>query len=175
MLAQAIDLRFAVDEKTAQNLYMHVRDDFDKKGALFHLLWDKGCRGFGSYDTFLHLDTTKAELYSPFKAKRTTSYRGQRFARWNKMKNLRYRRPIMNFVPNEMGQMEVRENQQDANILTEALNTASGVIRGYLAEIMDAEDRGLDMDFSNGLNLILAIIGILILSLLTGLLLFKPN
>lgn len=92
-LGQAIDFNFLAEEAIAEELYLLIRDDFDNQGPLFVMLWDLGCRGFGSYDTFVHIDTVKAELYPDFAKKRNSRYQGQKYGRWNNMKVLKYEEP----------------------------------------------------------------------------------
>lgn len=138
MMAQAIDFSFIGAKEEVELLYVQIREDFDQKGILFQLLWDLGCRGFGSYDTFIHIDTTVSELYEPFRKKRTTSYQGNLYARWNKMKVLRYR---------------TSDTALEGNPISNAVDMVRGVVGGYAAEVMDAEDRGEDVNMENGLIL----------------------
>jgi hypothetical protein len=137
MMGQAIDFSFIGDSQEVEALYLLIRDDFNQKGELFNILWDIGCRGFGSYDSFVHIDTTQSELYEPFRKKRRTSYQGALYARWNKMKVLRYK--------------EVSD--KPANPVTEAVDIVRGVVNGYVAEVMDGEDRGDDVNMKNGVIL----------------------
>lgn len=127
MLAQAIDFSFI--SPNADQLYIQIRDDFDNKGELFQLLFSLGCRGFGSYDTFIHIDSTRAEDYDAFSAKRWRTYQGKKYGRWNKMKTLR--------------NIKAGESISSSNPLT----TLSGVFSGVVAEINDGEDRGEDKDY----------------------------
>ena len=150
MMAQAIDFQFVGDAQEVENLYLQIRDDFDDKGELFQILWNIGVRGFGSYDTFIHIDTVQSELYEPFRAKRTTSYNGQLYARWNKMKVLR------NMSADDL---------LSGNVLVNAYNTLSGVIEGTVEELNNAEDRGKDFDWRS-MSIIAAFI-IAILSLIS--------
>lgn len=153
MLAQAIDFSFLTDQQIEDDLYMSIRDDFDQKGELFQILWDKGVRGFGSYDTFIHIDVVVSELYPPFKAKRTSQFQGQRYARWNKMKTLRYKSPTIRYTGKEM------ESAPVTNSIQETIQEGLGVISGYASELLDAEDRGKDFTQRSGFYLSSIILG----------------
>ena len=127
MLAQALDFQFIADQATKDELYIQIRDDFDKKGPLFQALWEMGVRGFGSYDTFIHLDVVQSELYPAFSSKRKRKYQGKIYARWNSMKALRYRKA------------------KGDNVITSAIKSAIGSVRGALAELENTEDQGDDI------------------------------
>ena len=88
MMAMGVDLDFFEVAKE-EELLIRVRDDFDQKGELFQALWAAGCRGFGVYDGFVHIDTVPVELYEVFKAKRGAKYNGEQYAYWNHQKTLR--------------------------------------------------------------------------------------
>jgi hypothetical protein len=153
MLAQAVDFSFIADREKANNLYIEIREDFDNKGELFHILWDLGCRGFGSYDTFIHLDTTISELYEPFRNKRTSKYMDSLYARWNKMKLLRYK-------------TSTNEDSPPTNVVEDAVNTVKGVIEGYTEELLNPEDRGRDVTMKNSSILISIVVVVIVLFLL---------
>lgn len=171
-LAQAIDLSFLVEKKIANELYLLCRDDFDKKGPLFQRLWDLGCRGFGSYDTFIHIDSVIPELYEGF-AKRRSKHRGLRYGRWNNMKALKYLSPTAYGLLPENSVIEIKplptdfptsvENNNSSiptdiipekTIVETAKETAKKAIGstiGLFTELMsrDVEDKYEDANQSN--------------------------
>lgn len=127
MLAQAIDFQFIGTEREVNPIYIELRDDFDNKGPIFQELWDMGIRGFGSYDTFLHLDCVQSELYPVIAAKRTRRYQGKLYSRWNSMKTLRN----LSIGP--------------TNVVLDTILVTAGEIRGVFADLGNAEDRGKDI------------------------------
>jgi hypothetical protein len=105
-----------------------------------------GIRGFGSYDTFLHLDCVQSELYPVFAAKRTRRYQGKQYSRWNSMKTLRnlYVGPT--------------------NVVLDTILVTAGEIRGVFADLGNAEDRGKDIRAKHIITiaLVLAVAGALV-------------
>ncbi|WP_282777963.1 D-Ala-D-Ala carboxypeptidase family metallohydrolase [Phaeodactylibacter xiamenensis] len=142
MLAQAIDFQFIGSKREVNTIYIELRDDFDNKGPVFQELWEMGIRGFGSYDTFLHLDCVQSELYPVFASKRTRRYQGQLYSRWNSMKTLRN----LNLSP--------------TNVVLDTILVTAGEIRGMFAELGNAEDRGKDIQ-SRHIRTIALVIGAL--------------
>jgi len=157
MLGQAIDFSFIAKKEEREALYISIRHDFENKGPLFEILWDLGCRGFGLYDSFIHLDTTVSELYPDFRKKRTKKHLSQRFAIWNKMKLLR-NRPVTNTLA--------------INPVISIIETATGVVEGFIEEVMESEDRGADINAWNG-GVFLTIIGGTVALMLLPFLLIK--
>lgn len=153
MLAQAVDFRFMADEDQADNIHIAIRDDFASKGPLFRQLWAVGARGFGVYDTFIHLDTVRAGLYPAFAAKRTALHEGEPFAYWNKMKWLRNRK-------------------LDDGLLSSIVKGQAGMVAGFLSEAADDEDRGADVTLGHVTNL-LALILLPVLSVVGGIFIYK--
>lgn len=127
MLAQGIDFQFIGAKSEVNPIYIELRDDFDNKGSIFQELWDMGIRGFGSYDTFLHLDCVQSELYPVFAAKRGLRHEGKIYSRWNSMMTLR----------------DLTLNP--TNILVDTVRVATGEIRGLFANIGNREDSGRDI------------------------------
>lgn len=158
MMAMAIDFSFLVDKQTAQDLYMSMRDDFNNKGELFQLLWSAGVRGFGIYDTFVHIDVVVPELYPVFLKKRGTKYNGLHYAYWNKMKILRYKSPSKSY--GRAGQYV--EVEQSIEVIQTA-EEAAGAVMGYVSEFFEAEDRGQDFTQGSMLYLVSTLLTILIL------------
>lgn len=137
MLAQAIDFQF-IDTEKRPDLQVAIREDFASKGELWQQLWAMGVRGFGVYDSFIHLDTVKSELYADFRSKRTNTHEGQQYAYWNSMKELRY--------VSATGNKFIRQ-----------LKEQFGTVVGMGAELANGEDRGTDIEFKH----ILRIVGML--------------
>lgn len=153
MLAQAIDFSFMASKENSEKLYVAIREDFDRKGPLFQLLWEAGCRGFGSYDTFIHIDTVRSELYAPFKGKRGTYYRGEMYARWNNMKSLLYRKADVVLTP--AGELQPSTESKD-NPVVEEVKSVVGTVIGVMKEIFDNEDQGKDFNALHLVYLLLA-------------------
>lgn len=153
MLACAFDTSFLSDVYTNQTLYVAIRVDFDQKGPLFTHLWDMGVRGFGSYDTFIHLDTVRSELYAPFRAKRTSVYKGERYARWNNMKELYYQQATLKIVEQDGRLAVVPVDQPEEAQVVKTVKSVAGVIRGTLNELFDNEDQGSDFTDRQGVLL----------------------
>lgn len=105
MLAMAGDIKFLADEKTTQNLLIQLRHDFDQQGPVFQELWKRGVRGFGSYDSFIHLDVGKANYYEFIAAKRKRKFAGERYGRWNEMVTLKRKKP--SFIVQPAGQAPI--------------------------------------------------------------------
>lgn len=142
MLGQAIDFSFLAPKEESEKLYVAIREDFDQKGPLFQALWAAGCRGFGSYDTFIHLDTVIPELYPPFRSKRSTTYQGQQYARWNNMKTLLYR--TADLVISPAG--ELQAGKEPDNAVVQEVKNVVGTISGVIREVFDNEDQGKDFN-----------------------------
>lgn len=167
MLGQAIDFQFIGTQEEVDNLYLFFKEDIENKGMLFQLLWEKGCRGFGSYDNFIHIDTVRSELYPAFSAKRKALYNGEIYAHWNKMKRLLFRKSNYIITATKEGDLitEKRESEQ-SNIELFFLGI-SGSIVGLFNEIRISEDRGKDFDGWNiAYLMVVAIFFVLIILLL---------
>lgn len=161
MLAQAIDWQFIIDDNftkaQAENLYLIIREDFKNKGPLFQELWKIGVRGFGSYDTFVHIDTVVPELYPKFKAKRGTTYLGRHYARWDKMKELKYLYPkpelmdVVAAIPDQEIIVNPTATTQPSmtESATDYTKRVAGSIVGYLGSWQNREDFGQDYTTSN--------------------------
>ena len=126
MMGEALDLDF-FESNMEEELLVRIRDDFDAKGELFQRLWAAGCRGFGVYDGFVHIDTVPVELYAPFRAKRTMEYRGSKFAYWNKQKRLRN----VTIAYGESTEVVVQPSIPDK---------IGGIVDGLVEEIRNDED-----------------------------------
>lgn len=162
MLGQGIDFSFLGSREENESLYVAIREDFDRKGPLFQALWAHGCRGFGSYDTFIHLDTVRPELYAPFRAKRTTTYQGEHYARWNNMKTLLYRKADRVITP--AGEWQAISAEEHP-VVAEVKNVV-GTVTGTVKELFDNEDQGKDLQV---LHLVyLTIAALLSMALLIG-------
>lgn len=163
MLACAFDSSFLSDTQTNQALYVAIREDFDKKGPLFQHLWAMGVRGFGSYDTFIHLDTVRSELYGDFRSKRRSVYQGKFYARWNNMKELYYQKATMKFVDQD-GQLALVpiDTPQEVAIVR-SVKKVAGVIKGTLNELFDNEDQGKDFTYRQGIWMTGAAIALLVI------------
>lgn len=170
MLGQAIDFSFLTSEEEAESLYVAIRDDFDRKGPLFQALWEEGCRGFGSYDTFIHLDTVRSELYEPFRAKRGATYQGALYARWNNMKTLLYRKADIEIAPS--GELQ-ETGKADHPVVAEVKHIA-GTVSGMISEIFHNEDQGRDFNLLHAAYLAIVII-LLLLGLLSGALFIRKS
>ncbi|MEM1124162.1 MAG: D-Ala-D-Ala carboxypeptidase family metallohydrolase [Bacteroidota bacterium] len=99
MLGQAIDLTFLAVQNQKDDIFIQLRYDFDQRGPVFQELWRIGIRGFGSYDTFLHLDAGKPMYYDFLAAKAGNSFAGEKYRRWNRMSVLKNRRPSTVVAP----------------------------------------------------------------------------
>lgn len=164
MLACAFDSSFLADGPTNEALYIAIREDFDNKGPLFQYLWDMGVRGFGSYDTFIHLDTLASEYYSFARTKRTSVHKGQRYARWNNMKELMYLRPSLKFVE-QHGTIALVEVGEEEPAIVRTVKSVAGIVKGSLNELFDNDDQGRDFTARQGVY----IVGTLLLLAILGL------
>ncbi len=170
MLACAFDTSFLSNSETNEALYIAIREDFDNKGPLFQHLWEMGVRGFGSYDTFFHLDTLASEYYSFARANRTSVYKGQRYARWNNMKELMYQKPTLKFVDRD-GTIALVEIGEEDTALVQTVKSVVGIVKGTVNELFDNEDQGKDFTARQGIY----IVGTLLLLAVLGLLFSKQD
>ena len=163
-LAQALDFNFLIDEEIEDELYLLMRDDFDNKGELFQILWNLGCRGFGSYDWGVHLDTVRPGLYPHFGTKRNSTYQSEKYGRWNKMAKLKYLKPShydllphrQPVLPPDGGQVgEAIRLPKASDIppkditekVSEQAKKAIGSMQGFIEELLASEEDKLqEMD-----------------------------
>lgn len=151
MMACAIDFQFVGAQAEVDRLFVSVREDYKAKGPLFRALWDAGARGFGVYDTFLHIDTVQSELYPSFRSKRTDTWRGARYAYWNNQKRLRYNTDTVS-----------ANIAQQSGISFDWLFRPFGALVGMFREIISPDDRGTDI---KGRSLAWALVAVLLFGL----------
>lgn len=183
MIGVAIDLQFdksSVPAAKRDELYTVIRDDFKRKGAIFQGLWERGCRGFGSYDTFVHIDTCHIELYPKMKAKRGTTYRGENFAFWNKMQRLR-RIPAPAAIPAVFSDetpepdVSVIDSIPADNVIGKAVLEGIGTAEGLIEEFFNDEDRLSDVSGKGVANMviIMLVVGIILAGIVYAIMSFQ--
>lgn len=147
MMAVALDLQFTkslVSQQKRDELFTIIRDDFARKGDIFQGLWERGCRGFGIYDTFIHIDTAHIELYPKMRSKRGTKYQGENFATWNKMQRLRrIPAPVADSSATLPGLPDsgIIDSIPADNAIGKAVLEGIGTVEGMVEEIFNDEDR----------------------------------
>lgn len=147
MIGLAIDFQFIGEKSMVENLYMLIRDDFDSKGQLFQMLWNNGCRGFGSYDNFIHLDT---RANAPNRWRRWNS---EIYGRWNNMQALKYKEAIPLYDPITLNDSpQTSEN----STIVETVQEISGAISGTVSSLQNRED---------GINILPKTIAIVVVSI----------
>ena len=151
MTAQAIDFTFIGSSSVRNNLLINAREDFLNKGELWQLLWSNGVRGFGVYDSFIHIDTLRSEFYDWASAKRKRTYQGDIYATWNSQNRLRYLDPLYSVGPSapqksmatpsgEIVSEPVIVEPTITTTITRNAYATLGVVRGWFTGYED-EDR----------------------------------
>lgn len=170
MLAEAIDAQIT-DLSKRDAIMVYLREDFDSKGSIFRTLFNQHqVRGFGIYDTFIHLDVVPVELYADFRNKRTERFNGFQYAYWNNMKRLRYQKSTLMFP-----QSPVLPEAEPITVVEEIADTIETEVRaitgstvGWLYTFIGSNDDGLADDASTNVVYALfagTLIGLLIYSI----------
>lgn len=167
MLAQAADLVPYTDEQTRNDILMQIRDDWEKKGDLFRVLWYAGCRGFGVYDTFVHVDVVVSELYPAFSARRTSKHKGEMYAYWNKMGVLRYKKPSIIILDQRKFPGE-KVKAPNGILDNTVVHDAAGAVMGTISELTNDADA-----FQDGSNKVLYTIATILLIAFAAIMIYR--
>jgi len=146
MLAEACDFNFDVPREKQDELILLIREDLLRQGIIFQQLFELGCRGFGVYDTFIHLDTVPIPLYPAFAAKRKKhQYRGTFYGFWDNTKKLRLLEPSGDLATNVTSEPTIIETT------TKEVKKAAGTAVGFIKDMTSpqAEDVLMDVDEVN--------------------------